>query len=108
MAKTTFVLHDDTVPAGYGDSGDPIDARAYKSGVFYFKATGQPTGNMSFGLFELDETTGTYTNVGGSIFPAPGGYYRLALDLPGTRYHAEWFTPGAGTHITTSIVLEDD
>jgi len=53
MAKTTFVLHDDTVPS-------------------------------------------------------PGGYYRLALDLPGIRYHVEWFAPGAGTHITTSIVLEDD
>src|SRR5690606_31550877 len=52
MAKTTFVLHDDTVPS-------------------------------------------------------PGGYYRLALDLPGTRYHVEWFAPGAGTHITTSIALED-
>lgn len=108
MAKETFILFDGTAPTGYGDSGDAFDARPYKSGVFYFKATGQPAGNLTFGLFELDETTGTYTNVGGGTFTAPGGYFRLPLALPGTRYQVEWHTPGDGTHVTTSIVLEDE
>jgi hypothetical protein len=107
VAKETFVLHNGTVPAGYGDSGDSIDARAYTSGVFYFKATDQPAGNLTFGLFEVDETSDSYTSVAGSTFSAPGGFFRTALALPGTAYQVEWFSPGAGATITASLVLDD-
>lgn len=108
MAKTTFVLFDDNAGAGYGDSGNPIDARAYTSGVLYVEANGYSSGSLAFALVEFDETTGTYTSIDNGVIAAPGGNRRIVTDLPGTHYRLEWTAPASGAHLTASFVLEDE
>jgi hypothetical protein len=108
VAKEAFVLFNGTAGAGYGDSGDPVDARAYSSGLLHVEANAFASGTLNYSLSEYDETTNTYTAIVTKSINAPGSNQRSVTELPGTHYRIEWVAPASGAHIVATLIMEDE